>query len=167
MKLGWAGLLAAVTLSACGEGDQTALSGEAPSYQAVSLTGEPVSLASLRGSAVLLNVWATWCAPCRQEIPYLAELQQRELANGLRVIGVSIDTAADRQMVADLAPDMGITYDVWLDPDERIGGILRYGGMPASALLDREGVVHWKHVGVLRETTPGFREALDRVLADH
>ena len=59
---------------------------------------------------------------------------------------------------------LGLTYDLWLDPGERIGGVLRYAGLPASMLVDREGVVVWTHVGVLRETTPGFSEALEEAL---
>jgi len=114
---------------------------------------------------VLLNVWATWCAPCRQEIPFLAGLQTRHGASGFRVIGVSIDAAADREKVIATAPAFGINYDIWLDPEERIAGVMRYGGLPASMLIGRDGVVRWTHVGVIREDTPGFNEALREVLA--
>lgn len=164
MKSAWAVLVVAVGLSACGEPAQEAQTVETPTYEAVLLDGERVSLASLRGSAVLLNVWATWCAPCRQEIPFLAELHAAEAPHGLRVVGISVDAAGDRDKVAESAPKLGITYEVWLDPDERIGGVMRYGGVPASMLIDREGVVRWKHVGVVRANTPGFREALSDVL---
>jgi cytochrome c biogenesis protein CcmG/thiol:disulfide interchange protein DsbE len=164
MKLFVATLVLALGLSACGEPAREAQQAETPVFEAVSIDGGEVSLASLRGEAVLLNVWATWCAPCREEIPYLAELHATEGANGLRVIGVSIDAARDRGKVAEQAPQLGITYDIWLDPEERIAGVMRYAGVPASMLLDRDGVVRWKHVGVLRATTPGFSEALGDVL---
>jgi thiol-disulfide isomerase/thioredoxin len=164
MKLFVATLVLALGLSACGEPAREAQQAETPVFKAVSLNGDEVSLASLRGEAVLLNVWATWCAPCREEIPYLAELHATEGVNGLRVIGVSIDAARDRGKVAEQAPQLGITYDIWLDPEERIAGVMRYAGVPASMLLDRDGVVRWKHVGVLRATTPGFSEALGDVL---
>lgn len=137
----------------------------APAYEAVNLAGEPVSLASLRGEVVLLNVWATWCAPCRQEIPYLAELHAADGPRGLRIVGVSIDKAADRQKVADLAPELGITYAVWLDPTERISRVLRSPAVPATMLVDRSGIVRWKHMGIVREETPGFREAITAALA--
>lgn len=137
----------------------------APPYEAVNLAGEPVSLASLRGEVVILNVWATWCAPCRQEIPYLATLQAADGPKGLRVVGVSVDREADHGKVADLAPKLGISYTVWLDPNERIGGLLRSPAVPATMLVDRAGIVRWKHTGVLREATPGFRDALNAALA--
>ena len=149
--------LMALCLAACGGSTQ---SRETPTYEAVTLAGADVSLASLRGRPVLLNVWATWCGPCREEIPYLAELQKTHAASGLRIIGVSIDAARDRDKVAAMAPQLGITYDVWLDPDERIAGIVRYGGVPASMLVDRNGAVVWKHVGVLRAGLPGLEQAL-------
>ncbi|MBK8838623.1 MAG: TlpA family protein disulfide reductase [Hyphomonadaceae bacterium] len=82
-------------------------------YEAISQDGRLVSLEDLRGEAVLVNVWATWCAPCRQEIPFLAELHARYSANGLRVIGVSIDAAADQEKVIETAPAFGINYDIW------------------------------------------------------
>jgi thiol-disulfide isomerase/thioredoxin len=165
MKSAFAALILTVGISACGKPAQDAQAIERPAYEATSLDGEQASLASLRGSAVLLNVWATWCAPCRQEIPFLAELHAAEAGNGLRVIGVSIDAAEDRDKVLQFAPELGITYDIWLDPEERIGAVMRYSGVPASMLIDREGVVRWKHAGVIRATTPGFREALRDALS--
>lgn len=155
---------AAAWLGACGEPLREAESLGSSAYEAISQDGTPVSLEDLRGEAVLVNVWATWCAPCRQEIPFLAELHARYSANGLRVIGVSIDAAADQEKVIETAPAFGINYDIWLDPAERIAGVMRYGGVPASMLIGRNGAVRWKHVGVIRGDTPGFKEALRDVL---
>lgn len=108
---------------------------------------------------MLLNVWATWCGPCRIEIPYFAKLHAAESAKGLRVIGVSIDAAEDRQKVLDLAPTLGLTYDIWLDPDQRISAILGSPGVPATLLIDRAGAVLWKHDGAVDENTPVPRRA--------
>jgi len=137
----------------------------APAYEATALDGAPVTLASLRGQVVLLNVWATWCGPCREEIPYLSALSREEEAQGLKIIGVSIDTKADQPKVGDLAAQLGMPYAVWLDPDDRVSGLFRASGVPASMLIDRDGVLRWRHLGVVRETTPGFRDALERALA--
>jgi cytochrome c biogenesis protein CcmG, thiol:disulfide interchange protein DsbE len=152
-------------LAACGGKPSDKEQAQIPKYEAVSVDGAAVTLASLRGNAVLLNVWATWCGPCREEIPFLASLQRREAAHGLHVVGVSVDAAADHAKVVESAGVLGLTYDLWLDPEERIAGVLRYSGLPASMLLDRNGAVVWKHVGVLRETTPGFADALGRALS--
>lgn len=158
-------LVGALALAACSDdrrGGRAAVGEPAPAYEAVRLSGEPVTLASLRGRPVLLNVWATWCGPCREEIPYLGQLHAAEPE--LEVVGVSIDTAADREKVNALVDALGIDYTVWLDPDERIGAVFRTNGVPSSMLIDRDGALRWRHVGVLRATAPGFQRALDDVL---
>jgi thiol-disulfide isomerase/thioredoxin len=137
----------------------------APAYEAESLQGGAVTLESLRGRVVLLNVWATWCPSCRDEIPFLAKLHSTESARGLAVVGISIDDASDRQQVVNALPALGINYPVWLDPEDRIGRLHRSKGLPASVLIDRAGVVRWRHEGILRASTPGFREALSASLA--
>jgi peroxiredoxin len=136
----------------------------APAYTAESLDGGTVSLDSLRGRVVLLNVWATWCPSCRDEIPFIAKLQSTESARGLQVVGISVDDAADRQQVLNALPVLGINYPVWLDPEDRIGRLHRSKGLPASVLIDRAGVVRWRHEGILRASSPGFREALAAAL---
>lgn len=163
------GIAVALTLLAVGcSGEQARDAGlidaPAPAYEAATLDGAPVTLASLRGEVVLLNVWATWCGPCREEIPYLSDLSRAEGTRGLKIIGVSIDTRADQQKVADLAAQLGMPYDIWLDPDDRISRLFRASGVPASVLIDRQGVLRWRHLGVVRETTAGFRETLEDVL---
>ena len=150
----------AAALSAC------APSTDEVSFDATDTAGQSVDLASLRGEVVLLNAWATWCKPCRQEIPFLATLQQRERANGLRVVGVSIDAADDRERVIEAAPQLGIAYDIWLDPEDRIATLTGTTAVPASVLIDREGRLRWRHVGVVREETPGFAEALRGALEE-
>jgi thiol-disulfide isomerase/thioredoxin len=145
--------------------EQTPLS-DPPAFSAIDAAGTPVDLASLRGSVVLLNAWATWCKPCRQEIPYLSELQSREGARGLRVVGVSVDTAADREAVLASAPRLGIRYTLWLDPHARVAALMQTTAVPASVLIGRNGAVRWRHMGVLREDTPGFAQALARALEE-
>jgi thiol-disulfide isomerase/thioredoxin len=110
-------------------------------------------------------VYSTPCGPCRVEIPYFAKLHAEEGLKGLRVIGVSIDAVEDHQKVLELTPSLGLTYEIWLDPDQRIGGILGSPGVPATLLIDRAGTVLWKHDGAIDEGTPGFREALTLALA--
>lgn len=163
-------IMAALALLAAGCSDDGSgavlpIEAPAPAYEAVSMNGAPTGLASLRGQVVLLNVWATWCGPCREEIPYLSELSRAEAKRGLKIVGVSVDARADRAKVTDLARQLGMSYDIWLDPDDRISDLFRASGVPASVLIDRKGVLRWRHVGVVRETTPGFRDALEAALA--
>lgn len=144
---------------------------EAPVEQAVSAfeatdtVGRTVDLAVLRGNVVLLNAWAIWCKPCREEIPFLSQLQSREASRGLRVVGVNVDEASDREGVLAAEQRLGIRYTVWLDPDARVQTLMGTSAVPASVLIDRSGRMLWRHVGVLRKDTPGFAEALETALA--
>ncbi len=151
--------------TACSPPPDEAIKPDTPAFSATDTTGHSVTLSSLRGSVVLLNVWATWCTPCRQEIPFLSRLQAEEGARGLRVIGVSIDEAADRAEVLVAAPRLGIRYEIWFDPAERVASVMDISAVPVSALIDRSGIVTWRHAGVLRKDTPGFAQALDAALA--
>ena len=162
-------IVAAVLLgavAACSPPKEQTLSQASAAFSATDTAGHTVELASLRGSVVLLNAWATWCKPCRQEIPHLSELQSREGARGLRVVGVSVDPAADRESVLAAAPRLGIRYTLWLDPDVRVAALMQTTAVPASVLIDRKGAARWRHMGVLREDTPGFAQALAAALEE-
>jgi cytochrome c-type biogenesis protein len=139
---------------------------EAPSYAARNLTGDSVSLAVLRGKPVLLNVWATWCLPCKEEIPYLESLHGKHAAQGLQIVGVSVDARGDEAKISDFAQDFGMTYPIWRDPDERVNSRFLAIGVPSTYLIDRDGILRWKHLGTLRATTPGFTAALEQVLKE-
>jgi cytochrome c biogenesis protein CcmG, thiol:disulfide interchange protein DsbE len=161
--------LAAVALAAaCGEPDTPPGEdlGEAPSYSAVTLDGEPVALADLRGEAVLLNVWATWCAPCRIEIPELQALHEEHGDHGLRVVGVTVDSRHAMGDVLAFMDELGMTYDVWWDPDHSALNLFRASGVPFSALIDRDGRIVWQHLGMFQRGDPELMNALDRVLAE-
>lgn len=137
---------------------------EAPPYAARNLQGDSVSLALLRGKPVLLNVWATWCLPCKEEIPFLETLYQKHADAGLQIVGVSIDARGDEGKIESFARDFRMTYPIWRDPDERVNARFLAIGVPSTYLIDRDGVLRWKHLGTLRPTSPGFQAALDEVL---
>jgi thiol-disulfide isomerase/thioredoxin len=139
---------------------------EAPSYATRDLKGDSVSLALLRGKPVLLNVWATWCLPCKEEIPYLEKLHAEHAAKGLQIIGVSIDARGDEGKIEGFASDFRMTYPIWRDPDERVNTRFLAIGVPSTYLIDRDGVLRWKHLGTLRPTSAGFQAALDEVLRE-
>jgi cytochrome c-type biogenesis protein len=139
---------------------------EAPSYAARNLSGDSVSLALLRGKPVLLNVWATWCLPCKEEIPYLESLHAKHAAQGLQIVGVSVDARGEEEKINEFAKDFRMTYPIWRDPDERVNSRFLAIGVPSTYLIDRDGILRWKHLGTLRATTPGFAEALEAVLKE-
>jgi thiol-disulfide isomerase/thioredoxin len=118
----------------------------APEFKLAALDGKPLNLASVRGKVVLLNFWATWCGPCRAEIPDLIELQQK-YKDQLQIIGLTVDdddAAAIKQTVAEAH----INYPVAMAPPEirvQYGGI---GALPTSFVLDTQGRIVQKHEGL-------------------
>jgi thiol-disulfide isomerase/thioredoxin len=118
----------------------------APEFELSGLDGKPISLATARGKIVLLNFWASWCGPCRAEVPDLVELQER-YKDRLQVIGLVVDDD-DMDAIHKFVKDFGINYPVAISPVELR---LEYGGIPAlptSFVLDTQGRVVQKHVGL-------------------
>jgi cytochrome c-type biogenesis protein len=135
-----------------------------PAYRTISLTGDSVSLDQARGRVVLLNVWATWCHPCREEIPILQALHERYASRGLELVGVSVDARGEEETIREFARDFKMTYPLWLDPDERVQSTFLAIGVPATFLIDREGVLRWRHVGPVRANDTTLMRELERAL---
>jgi cytochrome c-type biogenesis protein len=113
---------------------------------------------------VLLNVWATWCIPCRKEIPELQALHEQYSGRGLRVLGVSVDQVGADADVADFARAFGMTYPILRDPDETVSMLFAIPGVPASFLVDRAGIVQWRHLGPFKSTDSTFISVLNSLL---
>jgi len=137
---------------------------KAPAYRTVSLTGDSVSLAGERGKVVLLNVWATWCHPCREEIPQLRAMHARYAAQGLELIGVSIDSEGNDDDVRSFMRDFDMTFPIWRDPDERVSTTFRVLGVPATFLIDRKGVLRWRKTGPIAPNDTSLVSAIQRAL---
>ena len=137
----------------------------APRYAATTLNGDSASTSELVGRVVLLNVWATWCAPCREEIPYLQSLYDRHRAEGLDVIGVSVDARGQEPGIRDFATEFKMTYPIWRDPDERVQAIYRALGVPSTYLVDRRGILRWQRLGTIRASDTTLTRALAEALA--
>ncbi len=136
----------------------------APAYAARDLEGRAVELASFRGQPVLLNVWATWCAPCRAEIPALADVHRRYRERGLAVVGVSVDEAAARPAVRRLLEEEKVPYATLHDPEDRASSVFGLSFLPGTFLFDAEGVLVWRRNGVVEDGDPELARALERVL---
>jgi len=117
----------------------------APDFALDDLEGRSVRLSDLRGQVVLVNLWATWCPPCRAEMPDLAALYQAYKDQGFIILGV--DDQERAQTVADFMARNPAPYPILLDPDSRVARAFRVNYLPASFLIDRRGV--------LRATLPG------------
>ena len=135
-----------------------------PAYRAVSLAGDSVSLAGQRGKVVLLNVWATWCHPCREEIPELRELHTKYMARGLEVVGVSVDADGNDDGIKAFMKDFDMTYPIWRDPDERVSTQFLVIGVPATFLIDKQGVLRWRKTGPIQPGDTTLKAAIERAL---
>ena len=136
----------------------------APSYSATSVTGDSVSLAGLRGKVVLMNVWATWCGPCRQEIPELRALHSAYKDKGLEIVGVSLDAEGSDDAIRAFTQDFKMDYAIWRDPHEVVQTTFKMSGVPATFLIDRQGVLRWKATGVLEPGDTTLTRAIEAAI---
>ncbi len=136
----------------------------APVFELYKLHGERVSLAQLRGRVVFLNFWATWCPPCRDELPELDRLS-RSFGDGLAILAVSIDKrrANVEKFIAEAQLDSLI---IGLDPESDAVSLYDPEGMPASFLIDRRGVIRYEHIGFEREVLPEYEDQIERLLGE-
>lgn len=119
----------------------------APNFTLQTLDGKNLSLADLRGKAVLINFWATWCGPCKIETPWLVEMQNQYGSAGLQVVGVAMDDS-DKDEIEKFAKDMGVNYPVLMGK-EAVGDA--YGGvaaLPESFFVGRDGKIVDRIIGL-------------------
>jgi cytochrome c-type biogenesis protein len=138
----------------------------APEVAVLSLAGDTVSLAGQRGKVVLLNIWATWCPPCREEMPLLQRIHEENAPAGLMVVGVSVDAWGEEDRIREFLDAHGITFPIWLDPGEQSSLGFRSVGVPATYLIDREGAIVWRKLGPLTEGDAAFAAGLEAALAE-
>ncbi|HKY31842.1 MAG TPA: TlpA disulfide reductase family protein, partial [Candidatus Polarisedimenticolia bacterium] len=137
----------------------------APDYAARTLEGEPARLAPARSrKPTLVNVWATWCVPCREELPLLADLHHRFSPRGLEVVGISVDDALSAGDVRSLAGRERIPYTILLDPDDRASSVFGLSMLPGSFLFDAQGILVWRRDGVIHRDDPELERALHEAL---
>jgi len=160
-------LPALIAFCACGRaGDFRPLrvGDAAPPYAARTLAGDSLALDSVRGRAVLLNVWATWCTPCRQEMPAIERLFAAFADSGLTVIGVSVDDAGSAAEVRQFVAAHHIRFTIALDPDKRVARVFRTLGVPETFLLDRRGLVVRRWIGEFDPGSEAVRAAVRQAL---
>lgn len=120
----------------------------APDFTLQTLSGEPFTLSDQQGQPVVLNFWATWCPPCRAEIPFF-QAASRKYNGQVIIAGVDDGEPADR--VAPFVREMGITYPVPLDESGEISRIYRVSSLPETVFIDRNGVVQNIHLGIMNQ----------------
>ena len=124
----------------------------APDFALKSSTGENMRLSEYRGDVVMINFWATWCGPCRQEMPLLDELYQRYSRVGFNLLGVNIDDDSRRAM--QMIEELGVDFPVLFDATKRVSEMYDVDAMPVTVIVDREGTVRYVHQGY----KPGYED---------
>ncbi len=118
---------------------------DAPDFTLKSLQGENLRLNEYRGRVVLLNFWASWCGPCRQEMPLLDRIHKRYQDAGFAVLSVNVE--GDPIPARALAQETGVSFPVLIDSGQKISELYELEAMPSSVLIDRDGVVRYIHRG--------------------
>ncbi|WP_426749979.1 TlpA family protein disulfide reductase [Myxococcus sp. Y35] len=127
--------------------------------------GEPYDIASDRGSVVVLDVWATWCEPCRDALPYYQDLATEYAAQGLKVYALNIDE--DPRAIPTFLEETKVTLPVLLDQNAQVAErTLKVRGMPTTYFIDRQGVVRHVHEGFAEEFLAKYQTELEALLAE-
>jgi len=124
----------------------------APDFALKSSTGENLRLSEFRGDVVMINFWATWCGPCRQEMPLLDELYQRYERVGFSLLGVNIDDDSRKAMT--MISDLGVNFPVLFDSTKAVSKLYQVDAMPVTVIVDRDGKVRHVHQGY----KPGYED---------
>ena len=149
----------ALTVFAASSLASSGLAGKpAPDFALKSSAGQNLRLSEYRGDVVMINFWATWCGPCRQEMPLLDQLYSRYERVGFNLLGVNIDDDSDRAL--DMIRELGVNFPVLFDARKEVSKLYDVDAMPVTVLVDREGNVRYVHQGY----KPGYEDKyLDQV----
>lgn len=121
----------------------------APDFSLLTVDGEQITLSELRGHPVMINLWATWCAPCRIEMPHIQDRFERYAEDGFIVLAVDFDEPAE--FVAEFREELGLTFDLLLDPGAEVQELYRNRSYPSTFFIDANGVIQVQHIGLMTE----------------
>jgi peroxiredoxin len=140
---------------------------KAAPFKLTDLQGDLVSMADLHGKVVFLNIWATWCAPCREEMPSMEKLYERLQGDkGFVMLAISQDTSSREEVMAYVKKH-GYHFDVLLDPKNAVAEAYNVSGVPETFIIDREGRIVAHHSGAFDWSQPAIRDALEELLKDN
>ena len=178
MRPSIAALSLACTIAACGTSEKkpatsaaepaafkpAALGEIAPAFSVSTIGGDSARVGGAGKQPVtLVNVWATWCGPCKAEFPELQALHTAYAPRGLRLLAVSIDSEAD-SVVASSARAMGATFVIGRDPEDQVRGQFGTVGIPETWLIGSNGTLLWRHSGVISAGDRELRSAIEMAL---
>jgi peroxiredoxin len=153
-------LAAAIASTVCLAAVAALNSGPAPDFTLRSVGGSNLRLKEHRGQVVLLNFWATWCGPCREEMPHLNRLYDKYRASGFLLLGVNVDD--DAKHAAGASSKLGLHFPILLDTDKKVSRLYELSTMPSTVLIDRDGKVRYIHLGY----KGGYEETYDKQIRE-
>jgi peroxiredoxin len=156
-------------LAACAQPDTATVSpvsvgDRVPSYTAATLVGGDVRIGDPTDDITLLNVWATWCTSCREEMADLEALHRAYDTRGVRVVAVSLD-AGSNELVRRFVSREALTFTIVHDREARLQSLFRVGGVPSTYVIDRDGRLLWQHTGGLHGAMDAAQAVIDSALA--
>lgn len=128
--------------------ESAAVGSQAPDFELTSLEDESIRLHELRGKIVVINFWATWCEPCKVEMPFFEELYS-DSQKQLEILAINFDEP--QQKVQEFADEYNLSFPVLLDPGARVQEIYRVRGYPTTYILDENGIIRYHHIGLITE----------------
>lgn len=128
------------------------VSGPAPDFTLKSLKGPNLKLSEYRGDVVMINFWASWCAPCRQEMPILNDLYRRYRDAGFTLLGVNVEE--DSAQAATMARELKVVFPILFDTSNKVSKLYSVQAMPSTILVDRDGNMRFLHRGY----KPGYED---------
>jgi peroxiredoxin len=153
-------IAAGLLLAACAGIASAISTGPAPDFTLKTLDGPNLRLQEQRGRVVMVNFWATWCGPCRQEMPQLNKLYEKYRGSGFVLLGVNVDD--DTRNAASVAGKLGVKFPVLLDTDKAVSKRYELATMPSTVIIDRDGKVRYMHRGY----RDGFEDTYEKQIRE-
>ena len=136
----------------------------APDFTLKSNSGENLRLAEQRGKVVMLNFWATWCAPCRKEMPLLDDLYNRYNAAGFELYGVNVEP--ESEPADKMAGEMGLSFPILYDTDSKVSRLYSVDAMPTTVVIDRDGNIRYVNRGYRDGDEEKYREQIRELIRE-
>ncbi len=136
----------------------------APDFTLKSNSGENIRLAEQRGKVVMLNFWATWCAPCRKEMPLLDDLYNRYNAAGFELYGVNVEP--ESEPANKMAKEMGLNFPILYDTDSKVSRLYNVDAMPTTVVIDRDGNIRYVNRGYRDGDEEKYREQIRELIRE-
>jgi len=128
------------------------LNGKAPNFTLKSMTGKNLKLSEYRGQVVMINFWASWCAPCRQEMPLLEDLYKKYQSLGFTLLGVNVEQNSNKAKT--LLRNIKVSFPILFDNKNKVSKLYKVSAMPTTVIIDRDGNLRYLHQGY----KPGYEK---------